>query len=148
MGLPSGTHDPRTFRHLAKLAKDGSVIAIVEVADGYADPIDGEQSRYVEVTDLYPYDFAGVRVDLAAAPLPPVFVTAPPLDAPALPDALDTDALAAYDTAVKAHSEDVQAYEAAKVTFEGEQQTFLAEADQFTKDLQAQLKIANKVRRG
>lgn len=60
MGLPSGTHDKRTFRHYAKLAEDGTVAAIVELADGAPDLLDGDQSDYVEVTDLHPYDFTGM----------------------------------------------------------------------------------------
>lgn len=62
MSLPSGTHDKRTFRHFAKLAADGSIAATVEVAAGFPDPVDGEGHVYVDVTELHPYDFRGVKV--------------------------------------------------------------------------------------
>ena len=73
MGIPSGTHDPRQFRHYAKMAADGSVAAIVEVADGLPAPTDGEQSLYIDVTDLHPYDFRGVVA--SAVQQAPVVVT-------------------------------------------------------------------------
>jgi hypothetical protein len=54
--------EKREFRHFAKFASDGTVAAIVEVAVGAPDPVDGEDSVYVDVTDLWPYDFAAVRM--------------------------------------------------------------------------------------
>lgn len=62
MSLLSGNHDKRRFRHFAKMAADGSVSATVEVADGTPDPTDGAGSVFVEITDLHPYDFGGVKV--------------------------------------------------------------------------------------
>ena len=66
MGL-ADRHDPRTFRHFTKVAADGSVAAIVEVAEGTPDPTDAAGSLYVEVTDLHPYDFGKARI--IAAPV-------------------------------------------------------------------------------
>jgi hypothetical protein len=54
--------EKREFRHFAKFAPDGTVAAIVEVANGAPDPEDGEDSTYVDVTDLWPYDFSTVHV--------------------------------------------------------------------------------------
>lgn len=53
MGHPSGNpHDPRTFRQFARLADDGTVLAVIEVADGSPDPEDDEGSPYMDVTAL------------------------------------------------------------------------------------------------
>ncbi len=68
MGIASGSHDQRTFRHYAKMGADGSVVAIVAVAEGSPAPIDGEHSLYVDVTDVHPYDFRGVSIAMPAAP--------------------------------------------------------------------------------
>jgi|KBSSwiStaDraftv2_1062776.scaffolds.fasta_scaffold00996_19 hypothetical protein len=61
MGLPD-THDGREFRQYARLAPDGSVAAIVEVAEGLTVPSDAAGNLYVEVTDLHPNDYRAVRV--------------------------------------------------------------------------------------
>jgi hypothetical protein len=57
-------HDPETraFTHWAKLAKDGTVAAIVEVATSAPAPTDAEGNRYVEVTDLWPHDLLDAHV--------------------------------------------------------------------------------------
>lgn len=70
MGL-SDRHDARTFRHFARLDANGNVVAIVEVVDepGYdadnnpfiQEPIDTPTFIHIDITDLHPYDFAGVR---------------------------------------------------------------------------------------
>lgn len=60
--MPPDPHDPRVFRHFAKMAADGSVAAIVEVADGSADPPDVAAGQLVDVSKLYPFDFTGVKV--------------------------------------------------------------------------------------
>jgi hypothetical protein len=63
-------HDRRTFQHFVKFADDGTVAAVVEVADGQPEPDDDEASVYIDVTPLHPFDVAGVsvnRADIAAA---------------------------------------------------------------------------------
>jgi hypothetical protein len=71
MGLKGSDNDPRLFQHFAKLNPDGSVAAIVEVADTDAEAYkDTRGTLFVNVTDLYPYDFAGVKV--LALPLDPM----------------------------------------------------------------------------
>lgn len=63
MGLPD-KHDPRTFEHLAKVNRDGVVVAMVEV-DASSDWVhwtDGDGSRYVYLTDLAPLDVHGLRL--------------------------------------------------------------------------------------
>jgi hypothetical protein len=42
------------FHHYAKVAKDGSVLAIVEVVAGAKPPTDGEGHEYVDVSTHYP----------------------------------------------------------------------------------------------
>jgi hypothetical protein len=48
-------HDPRLFRHYAKLGADGSVLATVEVALGAEQP-DTASGDYMEITAIHPYD--------------------------------------------------------------------------------------------
>lgn len=70
MGLPD-KHDNRTFRHFARLDANGDVVAIVEVVDepGFdsdnkpfsQEPADTSTIVHVDITDLHPYDFTGVR---------------------------------------------------------------------------------------
>ncbi len=57
MGLPSGNpRDPRTFEHLAKVDRDGVVVAMVELDthSGWQTWTDDEGHRYVYLTDLAP----------------------------------------------------------------------------------------------
>jgi len=42
--------DPRTFRPFVKLAADGSIAAVVHVADGSPAPVDGAGSIFVDVS--------------------------------------------------------------------------------------------------
>lgn len=70
-------HDPREcgFRHFAKLDANGNVVAIVEVldspdsdSDGQAiprEPKDSPLALHVDITDLHPYDFTGVKTTKA-----------------------------------------------------------------------------------
>lgn len=69
--------DKRTFRHFVRFSPDGSVEAIIALADGShaaeaydrGDDIDNAGTLHVDVTPLHPYDFTGVRVkpaDVAA----------------------------------------------------------------------------------
>lgn len=39
MGIPD-KHDPRAFTHYEKVAKDGTVVAVIELADGTIPPTD------------------------------------------------------------------------------------------------------------
>ncbi len=56
------SHDHRTFRHWAKLAADGTVLAVTEIAaDTTEHPTDPAGSLSVDVTALYPYDFTGIK---------------------------------------------------------------------------------------
>lgn len=72
MGRPSGTHDPREFTHLAKLGADGSVVAIVEIADAAVQTfLDTTDVLHVDVTDLYPYDFGTTKADVRLRPTKP-----------------------------------------------------------------------------
>lgn len=72
MGRPSGTHDPRTFTHLAKLGADGSVVAIVEIADDAVQTfLDQSDALHVDVTDLYPFDFGTTKADVRSRPTKP-----------------------------------------------------------------------------
>lgn len=41
------------------MADDGSVEAIIQVADGTPEPDDDEQSVYVNITEWHPYQFNG-----------------------------------------------------------------------------------------
>ncbi len=101
MGLPSkNPRDPRTYRHFARMDATGAVAAIVELADGAAPRVVDQSTAFlVEVTDLYPYDFRGVMVDLpprVPPPSPPVVVN------PDLPTPTELAALAAYRVALTA----------------------------------------------
>ncbi len=60
----SNSREPeqRTFRHFAKLNEDGTVAAIVEVADGAPRPVG---ALYVEVTDLWPYQLFDATAKIA-----------------------------------------------------------------------------------
>ena len=70
MGLKSTTRDPRTFRHFARMAADGTVAAVIALADGSltaeafdrGEDIDEAKNVYVDVTDLYPHDLRTARV--------------------------------------------------------------------------------------
>lgn len=76
MGIPD-KHDPREagFRHFVKLDGNGNVLAIVEVLDQPEanaqgqmvpiEPVDTPAAVHVDVTDLAPYDFGGVRATKA-----------------------------------------------------------------------------------
>lgn len=44
-------HDKRLFRHYAKTAKNGMVVAIVEVAQDKPAPSDDDTYHYVELID-------------------------------------------------------------------------------------------------
>lgn len=60
--------DPRLFRPFVKLAADGSIAAVVEVAG--AAPTDGAGSLYVDVSAFGPVDVEthlGVRAAIAVA---------------------------------------------------------------------------------
>lgn len=59
MALPD-KHDPRRFTHFAQLADDGSVAAIVEVAEGSPEP----SGRFVhfDVTDQVPKDTKDILI--------------------------------------------------------------------------------------
>lgn len=61
VSIPSGTRDTRRFRHYAKFAADGTVAGIVAFAHGVL-PNDGEQSLYVDVTELHPHDLRDVKL--------------------------------------------------------------------------------------
>lgn len=58
-------HDPRSFRHFAKLAADGTVLAVVEVAAGAPMPPEADAFLHVDVTALHPYDLSGVKISKA-----------------------------------------------------------------------------------
>lgn len=70
-------HDPREcgFRHFAQLDANGNVIAIVEVLDSpdsdqdgkpiVREPKDSPSALHVDITDLHPYDFTGVKTTKA-----------------------------------------------------------------------------------
>lgn len=70
-------HDPREcgFRHFAKLDANGNVIAIIEVLDSadndqdgksiVREPEDSPSALHVDITDLHPYDFTGVKTTKA-----------------------------------------------------------------------------------
>jgi hypothetical protein len=101
MRLPSGNPlDQRRFRHFARLDSAGAVVAIVEVADTIAEHYDTADTLYVEVTDLYPYDFQGVRVALPVLTARPA---APVVGNPLAPTAAEQQALATYRDAVKSY---------------------------------------------
>ncbi len=55
-------HDPRTFRQIAKLAADGTVLALIQVADTAPLPPDADAYLHIDVTPLYPVDLGGVKV--------------------------------------------------------------------------------------
>lgn len=84
-------HDPRSFQHFVKFADDGTVAAIVEVADGQPEPDDLHQSVYLNMTDRHPFDMRDVTVDpalVAAAKVsaePVAERTTPELSEPASP---------------------------------------------------------------
>lgn len=61
VSIPSGTRDPRRFRHYAKFADDGTVAAVVAFTNGVL-PNDAEQSLYVDITELHPYDLRDVKL--------------------------------------------------------------------------------------
>lgn len=63
MGLPD-KHDERKFEHLAKVDRDGVVVAMVEVWEGADWPnwTDDEGHRYVYLTDLQPLDIHGLQL--------------------------------------------------------------------------------------
>lgn len=59
MGLRSSNEkDPRTFEHLAKVDRNGVVVAMVEVdaSTNWQEWTDEEGHRYVYLTDLVPDD--------------------------------------------------------------------------------------------
>jgi hypothetical protein len=91
--LPYVDRTGRAFRNFAQVAKDGSLLAVVEVADGAPAPRNRADVVHVDVTDLSLAKvdlFASAEVTaraqaVFAAPLPgpvaaPVFV---PIDLPA-----------------------------------------------------------------
>ena len=85
MGL-ADKHDPRTFQHFVKLTDEGTVAAVVAVAEGQPEPDDDESSVYIDVTTVHPFDMTGVSVkrgDIAAAKDPPRART-PPESSPVL----------------------------------------------------------------
>jgi hypothetical protein len=113
MGQP---RDPRRFRQFAEMAPDGGVAAIREVAEqDVEDYLNQAVPLQVDVTALYPYDFTGVRVTVPAVTAPP----APPADA-------TPDALAAYQTALRA-------YRAARATADAAVWPRLATANKVTR---------------
>ena len=61
MSLPD-KHDKRRFRHVVKLAADGTVLAVIEVADGKPLPPDSDAVLHVDATPLYPFDLGGVKL--------------------------------------------------------------------------------------
>ena len=63
-------HDPREFEHLAKVDRDGVVVAMVEVdaASDWQHWTDGAGHRYVYLTDLLPLDLHGLNL-LSALPI-------------------------------------------------------------------------------
>lgn len=50
MALPD-KHDKRLFRHYAKTAQDGTVVAIIEVAINKPAPVDDDTYHYIDVTN-------------------------------------------------------------------------------------------------
>lgn len=83
-------HDPRSFQHFAKFAEDGTIAAIVEVADGQPEPDDDDAAVYVDVTDLHPFDVREVsvpRAQVAAAKDARPTKKDPPPDSPTGPPA-------------------------------------------------------------
>ncbi len=73
MSIPD-KHDKRRFRHVVQLAADGTVLAVIEVADGHPLPPDSDAVLHVDATPLYPFDFTGVKllkavVDTRDAPM-------------------------------------------------------------------------------
>lgn len=80
MSLHSTTRDTRRFRAYVKVLPDGTIGATTYFAAGTSNPIDGEQSLYVDVTDLHPFDFTDVVV---AIPVPVVDIG---LQKPPTPD--------------------------------------------------------------
>ncbi len=61
MSVPD-KHDKRRFRHIVKLAADGTVLAVIEVADGKPLPPDSDAVLHVDATPLYPFDLGGVKL--------------------------------------------------------------------------------------
>lgn len=63
-------HDPREFEHLAKVDRNGVVVAMVEVdrASDWEHWTDEEGHRYVYLTDLLPLDLHGLTL-LSALPI-------------------------------------------------------------------------------
>lgn len=55
-------HDDRKFRHFAKFNSDGTVAAVVEVAEDSQPPSDQSDSLYIDFTDLHPMDLTKVKV--------------------------------------------------------------------------------------
>lgn len=57
-------HDPRDFEHLAKVDKNGVVVAMVEVAShtDWEHWTDDAGHRYVYLTDLLPLDVHGLQL--------------------------------------------------------------------------------------
>jgi hypothetical protein len=53
------TRDTRTFRHYAVLDASGTVVAVIEQADGTTPTGSGTT---VEITDLYPHDVHGRQI--------------------------------------------------------------------------------------
>lgn len=45
-------HDPRQFRHYAKVNDDGGIVGMVELVEGFPNP---DPDHLIDVTDLTPY---------------------------------------------------------------------------------------------
>jgi hypothetical protein len=54
-------HDPREFKHYAKIALDGTVVSTFEVAADREPPSSGD-AIHVEITDQFPYDLGGKSI--------------------------------------------------------------------------------------
>lgn len=61
--MATDKHDPRDFEHLAKVDRNGVVVAMVEVdsSSDWQHWTDGVH-RYVYVTDLLPLDIHGLQL--------------------------------------------------------------------------------------
>jgi len=106
-------HDPRVFRHWAKLNADGTVAAIVETAA--VEPDAGDGALYVEVTSLYPSDLGKVKI--AAPPIPVKPVTPDPGPSAGPPGGLPVPAgpsAAARQYAVDRHAAQAVAFQRLK----------------------------------
>lgn len=61
-------HDPREFRRFAQCAADGTVLAMIEVADSAPDPVDTADTLHVDVSALGRVDIDSEDVQAVLTP--------------------------------------------------------------------------------